>query len=66
MDMFLVDGVDWLFSVAVALLKNARKDLLTSSFEEMLQYFRVTLPRGYQTNELATSLIGTAVGLKVS
>lgn len=61
-----VQGVDWLLSVALAFLKNARKDLLAMSFEEILQYFRVTLPRAYHSDAIGAQLVSTAIRMKVT
>jgi Rab GTPase-activating protein 1 len=40
LDVFLLQGTDTLFQVALALLTRARKDLLLHDFEGVLKYFR--------------------------
>lgn len=40
LDVFLLQGIDTLFQVALALLSRSRKDLLQHDFEGVLKYFR--------------------------
>lgn len=65
LDLFLSEGVTFLFSVALALLKCSRKDLLALDFEGVLKYFRVTLPKKYRAEGAAKELIQVAVNAKV-
>ncbi|KAI6192108.1 hypothetical protein M3Y97_00300800 [Aphelenchoides bicaudatus] len=65
-DLFLTEGVNTIFHVALALLQDSKKDLLMLDFEGILKYFRVTLPRKYRTDKTARELINSAVKLKIS
>ncbi|KAJ9597185.1 hypothetical protein L9F63_026926, partial [Diploptera punctata] len=64
-DVFLLQGVDTLFQVALALLTMCKKDLLQLDFESILKYFRVTLPKKCRTEEVARQLMKLATSLKV-
>lgn len=64
-DVFLLQGVDTLFQVALALLRMCKKDLLQLDFESILKYFRVTLPKKCRNEEVAKLLMKLATGLKV-
>eukprot|EP00051_Salpingoeca_urceolata_P011539 m.143171 g.143171 ORF g.143171 m.143171 type:complete len:1204 (+) comp17160_c0_seq1:293-3904(+) len=66
MDMFLAEGLDVLLQISLALLKNAKKDLLASGFEEILGYFRMTLPLSYSEKGGADLLISTAAKFKLN
>merc|ERR1712142_1165763 len=41
LDVFLLEGFESIFQVALALLKVAKKDLLQQDFEGLMKYFRV-------------------------
>eukprot|EP00042_Codosiga_hollandica_P052493 m.667526 g.667526 ORF g.667526 m.667526 type:complete len:1114 (-) comp58508_c0_seq12:310-3651(-) len=64
MDLFLSEGLDILFGIALAMLKNAKRDLLAMPFEDILLYFRVQLPRVYMDDQGAVGLIQSAVKCK--
>ncbi|XP_013782185.1 rab GTPase-activating protein 1-like isoform X1 [Limulus polyphemus] len=64
LDLFLLDAMDTIFQVAVALLMMSKSDLLALDFEGVLKYFRVSLPKKYRTEEMARQLLRTAVGVK--
>ncbi|KAG5896484.1 hypothetical protein JTB14_005864 [Gonioctena quinquepunctata] len=64
-DVFLLQGFDTLFQVALALLTLCKKDLLQLDFEGILKYFRVSLPKKCRTEESAKQLIKAACSLKV-
>jgi len=66
LDLFICEGKETIFSVALALLKTSRKDLLALDFEGVLKYFRVQLPKRYRSEESARDLINVAVSLKVN
>lgn len=66
MDVFLCDGINIIFNVALALLKDSRKELLSLDFEGMLKYFRVSLPKKYRQEAAAVRLIELAAKTKVS
>ncbi|GIY53604.1 rab GTPase-activating protein 1 [Caerostris extrusa] len=65
LDLFLLDGIDTLFQVALALLTLSRKDLLALDFEGILKYFRVTLPKKYRSENNARELLSAAINIKV-
>ncbi|CAD5229473.1 unnamed protein product [Bursaphelenchus okinawaensis] len=65
-DLFLAEGINTIFHVAVALLQDTKSDLLRLDFEGILKYFRVTLPRRYRSEAVAKELIVKAVNLKIS
>ncbi|XP_017786664.1 PREDICTED: rab GTPase-activating protein 1-like [Nicrophorus vespilloides] len=64
-DVFLLQGIDTLFQVALALLMMCMKDLLTLDFEGILKYFRVSLPKKVRTEESAKQLLKYACSIKV-
>lgn len=49
LDLFLYEGFTVIFSIALALLKSSRRDLLALDFEGVLKYFRVNLPKKYRS-----------------
>lgn len=57
MDLFLHDGINVLFSIGIALLKQSQKDLLSLDFEGVLKYFRVNLPKKYRNESSLKDLI---------
>ncbi|CAN7946379.1 unnamed protein product, partial [Ixodes pacificus] len=65
LDLFLLDGMDTLFQVAVALLTLSCRDLLALDFEGVLKHFRVAVPKKYRSEEAARTLLHTAVAIKV-
>jgi hypothetical protein len=65
-DLFLSEGMETIFNVALGLLKASRRDLLALDFEGVLKYFRVHLPKKYKTEEAARELLQTAISMKVS
>jgi Rab GTPase-activating protein 1 len=56
-DLFLHDGINVLFSIGIALLKQSQKDLLSLDFEGVLKYFRVNLPKKYRNESSLKDLI---------
>lgn len=66
LDIFLSEGRNFIFNVALALLKVSRKDLLALDFEGVLKYFRVQLPKRFRTEEATAELMQTAVSSKVN
>eukprot|EP01103_Thecamoeba_quadrilineata_P016751 TRINITY_DN5692_c0_g1_i1.p1 TRINITY_DN5692_c0_g1~~TRINITY_DN5692_c0_g1_i1.p1 ORF type:complete len:529 (+),score=133.76 TRINITY_DN5692_c0_g1_i1:30-1589(+) len=52
-DIFLNEGLDFLLRVSLSLLKDNRSAFIHASFEEILQFFRVNLPKKY--NEVPLS-----------
>ncbi|XP_046398329.1 rab GTPase-activating protein 1-like isoform X2 [Ischnura elegans] len=65
LDVFLLQGMDTLFQVALALLTTSQKDLLQLDFEGILKYFRVTLPKKCRNEETAKKLVKLACSIKV-
>ncbi|KAL7077376.1 hypothetical protein ACQ4LE_003488 [Meloidogyne hapla] len=65
-DLFLAEGMNTIFHISLALLKDSNKELLHSDFEGILKFFRVNLPRKYRTEAAARELIHAAVKLKIS
>lgn len=57
MDLFLLDGMDTIFQVALALLGSSRQDLLDLDFEGVLKYFRVQMPKKYRNQANVQQLI---------
>ncbi|CAH1128718.1 unnamed protein product [Ceutorhynchus assimilis] len=64
-DVFLLQGIDTLFQMALALLMACKKDLLQLDFEGILKYFRVSLPKKCRSEEAAKQLIKLACSIKV-
>lgn len=65
MDVVLLQGLDTLFQVAIALLQFCKKDLLQLDFENILKYFRVTMPKKVRNEEVARHLIKSACVVKL-
>ncbi|XP_031560886.1 rab GTPase-activating protein 1-like isoform X2 [Actinia tenebrosa] len=65
-DVILCVGTDFVFQMAIALLKDARKDLLQMDFEGILKYFRVTMPKRYMEEERYKQLLASALNIKVT
>uniref|UniRef100_A0A1B6CKT3 Rab-GAP TBC domain-containing protein n=4 Tax=Clastoptera arizonana TaxID=38151 RepID=A0A1B6CKT3_9HEMI len=64
-DVFLLQGTETLFQIALALLITYKKDLLQLDFESILKYFRVSLPKKCRNEETAKQLMKLACSLKV-
>lgn len=65
LDFFLLDGMDTIFQVAMGLLTLSVRDLLALDFEGVLKHFRVAVPKKYRSEEMALTLLRTAVSIKV-
>uniref|UniRef100_T1K368 Rab-GAP TBC domain-containing protein n=1 Tax=Tetranychus urticae TaxID=32264 RepID=T1K368_TETUR len=65
LDLFLLQGMETIFQVAIALLLLSRKELLLLDFEGVLKHFRVHLPKRYRVEENARILLQTAVNVKI-
>ncbi|XP_049885004.1 rab GTPase-activating protein 1-like isoform X2 [Pectinophora gossypiella] len=65
LDVFLLQGVDTLFQVAMALLSRSKKDLLLLDFEGVHKYFRVTLPKKCRAEEASRQIVKLACSIKV-
>lgn len=57
MDIFLLDGMNTIFQIALALLGSSKQELLTLDFEGVLKYFRVQMPKRYRNQENVQQLI---------
>ncbi|XP_044261828.1 rab GTPase-activating protein 1-like isoform X1 [Tribolium madens] len=64
-DVFLLQGIDTLFQVALALLTAYMKDLIQLDFEGILKYFRVSLPKKCRNEESTRQLIKSACMIKL-
>ncbi|KMQ94820.1 rab gtpase-activating protein 1 [Lasius niger] len=60
LDVFLLQGLDTLFQVALALLMLCKKELLQLDFESILKYFRVHLPKRCRNEEVARYIMKLA------
>ncbi|CAG9783239.1 unnamed protein product [Diatraea saccharalis] len=65
LDVFLLQGIDTLFQVALALLYRSRKELVQHDFEGVLKYFRVTLPKKCRAEESSRQIVKIACSYKV-
>ncbi|XP_078605656.1 rab GTPase-activating protein 1-like [Branchiostoma floridae x Branchiostoma japonicum] len=65
-DIFLSEGIDVTYNIALALLKTSRKDLLALDFEGVLKYFRVQLPKLYRSEQNAQQLLRLACSMKIN
>ncbi|XP_074654020.1 rab GTPase-activating protein 1-like [Tubulanus polymorphus] len=66
LDIYLGEGTETIFRVAIGLLKLSRKDLLALDFEGTLKYFRVHLPKRFRTEENARELVSVALTTKIT
>lgn len=64
-DLFLLDGINVLFQIAIALLTVCRKDLLTKDFESILKYIRIQLPKKFRSEHQVNKLIKIASDCKI-
>ncbi|BES92829.1 Kinesin protein [Nesidiocoris tenuis] len=64
-DVFLLQGTETLFQVALALLAMCKRDLMQLDFECILKYFRVTLPKKCRNDEVARNLMKVACSIKM-
>ena len=65
LDVFLLQGIETIFQVALGILKVARKDLLQQDFEGLMKYFRVNIPKTYRSEENAKHLMAVACAVKL-
>lgn len=65
LDVFLLDGMQILFQVALTLLNEFESELRTLDFEGILKYFRVTLPKRCRSTTMARKLMKKACERKV-
>ncbi|KAF7255952.1 hypothetical protein EG68_05641 [Paragonimus skrjabini miyazakii] len=65
-DLFLAEGMIFIFKMAVTLLRLARRDLLGLDFEGVLKYLRVTMPKRFIDTQAGDDLLAAAVSAKVT
>ncbi|CAH8453236.1 unnamed protein product [Schistosoma turkestanicum] len=65
-DLFLTEGLIFIFKVSLALLQLARRDLLGLDFEGVLKYLRVTMPKKYLAHDANQELLSVALSAKVT
>ncbi|XP_053987181.1 rab GTPase-activating protein 1-like [Hylaeus anthracinus] len=65
LDVFLLQGLDTLFQVALALLMLCKKELLHLDFESILKYFRVHLPKRCRNEEVSRYVMKLACSVKL-
>ncbi|KAJ8680841.1 hypothetical protein QAD02_016628 [Eretmocerus hayati] len=63
LDVFLLQGLDTLFQVALALLTFCKKELLQLDFESTLKYFRVHLPKRCRNEEVSRYIMKLACSI---
>lgn len=61
MDTFLLDGMQTIFQIALALLQSSKEDLLALDFEGVLKFFRVQMPKRYRNQENVRQLINCSL-----
>lgn len=64
-DLFLLDKMDTLLKIALALLKMSKNNLLALDFEGIMKYFRISLPKKYRNDDSSRELIRTAIKFNV-
>lgn len=65
MDIFLLDGMNTIFQIALALLRSSKQELLALDFEGVLKYFRVQMPKRYRSQEFVQQLIDTSADISL-
>ncbi|XP_061389224.1 rab GTPase-activating protein 1-like [Musca vetustissima] len=65
LDVFLLDGINVLFQVALTLLSICENDLRQLDFEGILKYFRVTLPKKCRSPSQARRIMKIACERKI-
>ncbi|XP_018648456.1 putative rab6 gtpase activating protein, gapcena (rabgap1 protein) [Schistosoma mansoni] len=65
-DLFLTEGLIFIFKVSLALLQLARRDLLGLDFEGVLKHLRVTMPKKYLAHDANQELLSIALSAKVT
>ncbi|KAM3181826.1 hypothetical protein ACTXT7_013600 [Hymenolepis weldensis] len=65
-DIFLAEGLLFIFKVMITFLKISRSSLLGLDFEGTLKYFRITLPKRFRSSEACDEFISTACSAKAS
>merc|ERR1719290_244422 len=65
LDVFMLQGVETIFQVSLALLMMVKKELLAQDFEGIMKYFRVNIPKRLRSEEHAKHLMKTVCGIKI-
>merc|ERR1712240_416995 len=65
LDVFMLQGVETIFQVSLALLMMVKKELLAQDFEGIMKYFRVNIPKRLRSEEHAKQLMKTVCGIKI-
>ena len=63
--VFMLQGIETIFQVSLALLMMVRKELLAQDFEGIMKYFRVNIPKKLRSEEHAKHLMKTVVSIKI-
>ncbi|CAH8467150.1 unnamed protein product [Schistosoma rodhaini] len=63
-DLFLTEGLIFIFKVSLALLQLARRDLLGLDFEGVLKHLRVAMPKKYLAHDANQELLSIALSAK--
>ena len=53
LDVFMLQGVETIFQVSLALLMMVKRELLAQDFEGIMKYFRVNIPKKLRSEEHA-------------
>merc|ERR1719158_2353580 len=61
----MLQGVETIFQVSLALLMMVKKELLAQDFEGIMKYFRVNIPKRLRSEEHAKQLMKTVCGIKI-
>eukprot|EP00090_Calanus_glacialis_P000348 TRINITY_DN10211_c0_g1_i1.p1 TRINITY_DN10211_c0_g1~~TRINITY_DN10211_c0_g1_i1.p1 ORF type:complete len:1017 (-),score=311.81 TRINITY_DN10211_c0_g1_i1:664-3714(-) len=65
LDVFMLQGVETIFQVSLALLMMVKKELLAQDFEGIMKYFRVNIPKRLRSEEHAKQLMKTVCSIKI-
>ena len=65
LDLFLLEGFDAVFQVALAILKVSKRELLQQDFEGLMKYYRVNIPKTYRIEDNAKHLMQVATKIKL-
>jgi hypothetical protein len=65
LDVFLLQGIETIFQVALGILKVAEENLLQLDFEGLMRYLSVNIPNHYRSEENAKHLMAVACALKL-
>ena len=65
LDLFMLEGFQSVFQVALAILKVAKRELLEQDFEGLMKYYRVNIPKTYRNVENSRHLMQVATKIKL-